>query len=87
MNTTIKYLIWPIPVAPAAYLAFAWSKLPEKVPMHYNISGEVDRYGSKTEMLAVMGIIIGINIGVYFLLVNINKIDPKKNTPQKIFRG
>lgn len=78
MNTTIKYLIWPILVAPAAYLAFAWNKLPEKVPMHYNISGEVDRYGSKTEMLAVMGIIIGINIGIYFLLVNINKIDPKK---------
>ena len=78
MNKAIKYLIWPILLGPAAYLAFAWNKLPEKVPMHYNIRGEVDRYGSKTELLAVMGIIIAISIGVYFLLVNINKIDPKK---------
>lgn len=78
MNKTIRYLIWPILVAPAAYLAFAWNKLPEKVPMHYNIRGEIDRYGSKTEMLVMMGIIISINVAVYFLLVNINKIDPKK---------
>lgn len=78
MNKLIKYLVWLAFIVPAAYLAFIWNDLPEKVPMHYNLKGEIDRYGSKSEMILLVAIITAINIGVYFLLVNINKIDPKK---------
>ncbi len=34
-------------LAPLAYLASIWSSLPETIPMHYNLAGEVDRYGLK----------------------------------------
>ncbi len=78
MNKLIKYIVWPIILLPAAYLAIAWNNLPEKVPMHYNLKGEVDRYGNKMELLWVMVLMIGVNIGVYLLLVNIHRIDPKK---------
>lgn len=32
-------------------LIFVWSKLPDKVPAHYNALGEVDRWGSKGLLL------------------------------------
>ena len=78
MNKLIKYLIWLVFILPAVYLFFIWNDLPEKVPMHYNLKGEIDRYGSKSELLLMVAIITVINMGVYFLLININKIDPKK---------
>lgn len=78
MNTFIKYMIWPILAGPAIYLAIVWNKLPVQVPLHYNLQGEVDRYGNKTELLGVLAVLTGLNIGLYFLLTNIHRIDPKK---------
>jgi uncharacterized membrane protein len=78
MTRFIKSTVWIVFAVPVAYLAIIWSKLPERVPMHYNLKGEVDRYGNKTELLLLTAFITAINIGVYFLLVNINRIDPKK---------
>lgn len=78
MNKLIKYLVWLIFIVPAAYLAFIWNELPEKVPMHYNLKGEIDRYGNKSELFIMIAVLFVINIGVYFLLSNINRIDPKK---------
>ncbi|HEX7903338.1 MAG TPA: SdpI family protein [Chitinophagaceae bacterium] len=87
MNTFIKYMIWPILVGPAIYLAIVWNKLPRQVPLHYNFQGEVDRYGSKTELLGALAVLIGVNIGLYFLLTNINRVDPKKKyTEENISR-
>ena len=78
MNKLIKSIIWLVFIIPAVYLAIIWNDLPEKVPMHYNLKGEIDRYGSKSDLLILLAIITAVNIGVYFLLVNINRIDPKK---------
>lgn len=35
------------------YLLFSWGSLPEQVPGHYNAAGEVDRWGSKYEILVL----------------------------------
>jgi uncharacterized membrane protein len=78
MTRLIKILIWPVLLVPAIYLALAWEKIPAVVPMHYNLAGEPDRYGSKNELLLVLGIMTVVATGLYFLLVNINRIDPKK---------
>ena len=37
--------------ATVIYLAVNWKDLPEKIPGHYNIMGEVDRWGNKGELL------------------------------------
>lgn len=78
MNKTIKYLIWLVFIIPAVYLVFIWNDLPEKIPMKYNLKGEPYIWGDKSDLLLLVAIISVVSIGVYFLLVNINRIDPKK---------
>ncbi|MDR3584250.1 MAG: DUF1648 domain-containing protein [Desulfosporosinus sp.] len=42
----------------------AWSSLPNKIPAHYNMTGQVDRWGSKYEIfILVIAIVL-----IYFLM-------------------
>ncbi len=59
---------------PFIYLAYIWNELPEEVPMHWNINGEIDRYGEKIELLLIP-ILLPLLIYIIFLVVP--KIDPK----------
>lgn len=79
MNKLVKLLIWPVFIAPLVYLAFVWSKLPATVPLHFGLNGQPDRYGNKSELFLPVGIMIVVSIGVYFLLNNLHRIDPKKS--------
>ncbi|MDD2218216.1 MAG: DUF1648 domain-containing protein [Eubacteriales bacterium] len=38
-------------VITALYFFFSWGDIPDRVPMHYNFAGEVDRYGNKKELI------------------------------------
>lgn len=77
MKKLIKELpIIAIIVLPAIYLATIWTTLSDKVPMHWNVNGEIDRYGSKNELLLLS---IGLPLVIYILLTFIQKIDPKNN--------
>lgn len=64
-----------IVLLPFMYLAFIWNELPQKVPMHWNIEGEIDRYGDKTELI-ITPTLLPLIIYVVFLIIP--KIDPKK---------
>lgn len=64
-----------IVLLPFIYLAYIWNDLPEKVPMHWNIKGEVDRFGTKYELLLIP---ILLPLLVYIIFLIIPKIDPKK---------
>ncbi|WP_312024042.1 DUF1648 domain-containing protein, partial [Lysinibacillus sp. D4A3_S15] len=33
------------------YIAVMWGKLPDEIPVHFNGMGEVDRWGSKIELI------------------------------------
>ena len=46
------------------YLALNWGKLPDPLPAHYNAAGEVDRWGSKGELLALPVINIIMYLGI-----------------------
>lgn len=63
---------------PLIYLWLVWAKVPATVPLHYNVHGEIDRYGSKLEMLTGILLMSGINLATYLLMINIHKIDPKR---------
>lgn len=78
MNKYFKILIWPIGIAPIAYLAASWNSLPEKVALHFDLKGNPDRYGDKTELLVMTLILTVMSIGLFFLLSNVYRIDPKK---------
>lgn len=49
-----------------AYVIHVWPSLPEKIPMHYNASGEVDRWGGKGGLLVFLaiGIILWIPLSI-----------------------
>ena len=55
--------------------AFFWSTAPERIPVHWNLQGEVDRYGGKFEGLMLLPLIAA---GLYLLLKFIPALDPKK---------
>lgn len=64
-----------IALIPFAYLIYIWNRLPEKVPMHWNGAGEIDRYGDKKELLVTLFMLVGIT---YFVFLIIPSIDPKQ---------
>ena len=57
-------------------MALIWNKLPEQLPMHWNIKGEIDNYGSKW-IFPIM------NILIYLLMRFAPLIDPWKRNYNK----
>lgn len=49
------------------YLLLQWNQLPDKIPAHFGVDGEVDRYGSKLELLLLPFMAVGLWIGLSFL--------------------
>jgi uncharacterized membrane protein len=55
--------------------ASLWSTAPESIPVHWNLQGDVDRYGGKFEGLMLLPLIA---VGISLLLRFIPAMDPKK---------
>ncbi|MEL4457091.1 SdpI family protein [Lutimonas vermicola] len=64
-----------IVLIPFVYLAYVWNSLPEKVPLHWNMEGEIDRYGEKSELILIP---VLLPLLIYVLFTIIPKIDPKR---------
>jgi uncharacterized membrane protein len=64
-----------IALLPFVYLAYLWNRFPEKVPMHWNASGEIDDYGNKSELVFVLLLVVGLP---YLIFLIIPRIDPKQ---------
>lgn len=69
-----KFLKYLLMIAPFLMIMAVYSKLPAEVPMHWNIHGEIDRYGSKNELF----LIAGLNIFLGIFMSAMAKIDPKQ---------
>lgn len=73
----MKKYVLPIFIAciPLAYAAFLYDSLPESIPVHFNMNGEVDRYGGKNQ------IFIGGAVALFVLLIlELSlRFDPKKS--------
>jgi uncharacterized membrane protein len=70
MKTTLRKDLWLITIVaiPFSYLFIIWNGLPDKVPVHWNLEGEIDRYGSKG-MLWMIPIMLPLLTYAIFLLV------------------
>jgi len=71
---TTKWGLISIILLPILYLIYLWNKIPSQVPMHFDINGTVDRYGSKSELILVTM----LPLFIYGLMLLIYKLDPKK---------
>lgn len=76
MKTNIlkEALLLLIMLMSSLYLFLVWNALPQSVPMHYDISGHIDRYGSKYELMMFCS---GMPAFLYLLFLIIPFIDPK----------
>lgn len=67
-----------------AVAAWAWPHVPERMPVHWNIRGEVDRWGNKFEGLLLLPI---ITLGIYFLLLLVPLVDPGRVNYRNFMRA
>ena len=67
-------------LASIIFLIYSWNSLPNEVPGHFNASGEVDRWGSKYELLILPT--IGALIAV--LMQFIEKFPESHNYPERL---
>ena len=68
-------ILWIILLIPITVLAVMWSKMPERVPLHWNLYGEIDRWGDRSTLIYFN---LGFPLFTYVLLLLIPRFDPKK---------
>lgn len=73
LSWRIELAQWLVIAAMFAMAAVAWSHVPERMPIHWNMQGEVDGYGGKFAGLLLIPLLA---IGLYFLLLFIPRLDP-----------
>lgn len=60
--------------------AITWPTAPDRIPVHWNVYGQVDRYGGKVEGLLMLPL---LTLGLYFLLLFMPRIDPGQANYQR----
>lgn len=76
----IEILCLLLCILPLGLLIFRWNQLPAELPMHYDASGAVTRYGSKFEVLPL----VFLYIGMYLLLTLVALCPNSWNLPVKV---
>jgi len=80
MNKFMKEsVLWAFIVLPYVYLAAIWNKLPERVPTHFDLAGNVDTWSGKGILWILPG---ALGIGIYLLMLIIPVLDPKRKIQQ-----
>ena len=74
MKSKLNWLEAALLVAPFLALAFYWNDLPARVPIHWNLRGEIDGWSSKTPGVFLIPL---INLGMVALLRALPWLDPK----------
>lgn len=59
-NKILKTLMWIFALVPAVFTAAVYKSLPDTMPMHYDVNGQVDRWGSKYELLLIIAIFLAV---------------------------
>ena len=74
MKSKLTWLEVLLLLAPFVALAILWSALPARVPVHWNLQNEIDRYDSKAAGLLLLPL---INVALVALLYVLPRFDPK----------
>ena len=65
-----RVIFWVSVLAGLATAVVAWFVLPDRVPMHFGGSGEVDRWGSRTEAVVTFAVMI-VGLALLFWVLTI----------------
>lgn len=74
-----KYLLWILCAMPLMITAIFVRILPDLVPIHYNIAGEIDSWGSKYKNFYVATVFVFIGVIFQFMAWRISKKLKKKS--------
>lgn len=74
MNRLSLFTIGILLILPFILIAVFWSQIPEIIPIHYNLSGEADRFAAKMPAMFILPV---INLFTFMLMYYLPKIDPK----------
>ncbi|WP_405728047.1 SdpI family protein [Anaerotignum sp.] len=66
-------------IAPILMVLAVYHKLPAEIPVHWNYNGEIDRYGSRSEMFLIAG--MNLFLGIFMPLMP--KVDPKRKNYER----
>lgn len=64
---------WTMLLAMFALAAWRWPLTANKVPVHWDMNGQIDRYGGKIEGLLALPL---LSVGLYVMLLALPRLDP-----------
>ncbi len=50
MKKSIHYLVFVFFILPIVYLWIIWNRIPQVVPLHWDMKGNIDKYGDKNQL-------------------------------------
>ena len=68
-----EWLLWLLLAAMFTVAALSWHAVPDRMPVHWGLSGEPDRWGGRFEGLLLLPLIA---VAVYLVLLLAPRIDP-----------
>lgn len=74
------WFLWVIVAATFIVTLALYNKLPEQIPVHWNIAGEVDRYESR--LVGAFSIPV-LNVMLLLMMIWLPAIDPRKKSYEK----
>jgi uncharacterized membrane protein len=77
-NLLFTLLMLLIAAVPLGYLLSTYGSLPETIPTHFNASGKPDGFGGRSTVWITSGMLAAVSVGLFVLVLNLPKIDPKK---------
>ncbi len=76
-QTILNVLVILFALSPLAYLIFIWGSVPETIVTRFNFDKPIDKEQSKQTFLVATIVVSIIAAGVYLLMRNLRRIDPK----------
>ena len=72
-------LMWIVSLLPFVLVAIAWPYLPERIPGHWGVNGQIDRYDAPATLWLMCAIGPLLSLGMQFL----PRLDPKRENYEK----
>lgn len=75
-HAVVNFICLILLLGSAIYLMLNWGKISDQVPVHYNASGTIDRWGNKSELL----IFLALGWIIYLAMATITRFPSAWNT-------
>lgn len=77
-KNTYWWLVLCLVALPFGYAFYLYPSLPERIPVHFNIKGEADGWGSPESIFLGPSIMGFVSLFVFFVISNVKYLDPKR---------